>query len=41
MKSVKISELKAKISQYIREVCQGTELIITDRKRPVAKLTAI
>ena len=41
MKSVSISELKAKLSQYIDAVRSGHEVIVTDRGTPVARLSAV
>lgn len=39
MKSVKIGELKNKLSAYLRIVRKGGEIIITDRDTPIAKLS--
>lgn len=36
-----VSQLKAKLSHYIRMVRQGREFIITDHKLPVAKIVPI
>jgi prevent-host-death family protein len=41
MKTVSISELKAKLSQYIDAVRSGHEVIVTDRGTPVARLSAV
>ncbi len=41
MKSVSISELKARLSQYIDAVRSGHEVIVTDRGTPVARLSGI
>jgi prevent-host-death family protein len=38
MKRVKISELKAHLSQYINEVRDGETIIVCDRNRPVVEL---
>ncbi len=38
MKSVKIGELKNKLSGYLREVRRGEEILIQDRDIPVAKI---
>lgn len=38
MKTVKIAELKNHLSTYITHVRQGEEVIVCDRKLPVAKL---
>ncbi len=40
MKRVKISDLKAHLSQYLREVEGGETIVVCDRDRPVAKLSA-
>ena len=39
MTTVGVSRLKAKISEYIRSVKRGEELIITERGRPVARIS--
>jgi prevent-host-death family protein len=41
MTRVSISELKAQLSKYIREVRRGGEVQILDRGEPVAMLVAI
>ena len=41
MTRVSISELKAQLSKYIREVKRGGEVQILDRGEPVAMLVAI
>ena len=41
MKSVKIAELKDKLSEHLRAVEAGEEVIITDRNRPIARLSPI
>lgn len=38
MKSVKIGDLKNKLSGYLREVRQGEEIVVHDRDLPVAKI---
>ncbi len=40
MTTVSISELKANLSHYVREVRRGGEVQILDRGKPVAKLVA-
>ena len=35
---VKVAELKSKLSEYLRSVRQGSEIIIKDRDTPIAKL---
>ena len=39
MKRVKISELKAHLSEYLREVGAGNTIVVCDRDRPVARLS--
>ncbi len=41
MLKVSSSRLKAKLGEYLRAVRDGREVIITDRDRPVARLTQI
>ena len=38
MIKVSISDLKARLSRYLRRVRAGQEVLITDRGRPVARL---
>lgn len=38
MKSVKIAELKAKLSSYIKAASEGEDVIVYDRNLPVAKI---
>lgn len=38
MKSVKIAELKDKLSEHLRAVEAGEEVIVTDRNRPIARI---
>lgn len=38
---VGIRELKAKLSSYIAEAASGATIVVTDRGKPVARLTAI
>lgn len=38
MKTVRIAELKARLSEYLREVRRGHALIVMDRETPVASL---
>jgi len=38
MKSVKIAELKAKLSEHLREVRRGRSVIVVDRETPIARL---
>lgn len=43
MKTVKIAELKDRLSEHIRSVERGTvsEVVVTDRDRPVARIVPI
>ncbi len=41
MKSISISDLKATLSEQVRVVRQGEEILVTDRGIPVAKLVPI
>lgn len=38
MTKVKIAVLKAKLSNYLHRVRQGEQIIVTDRKTPVARI---
>ncbi|HTS78437.1 MAG TPA: type II toxin-antitoxin system prevent-host-death family antitoxin [Bryobacteraceae bacterium] len=40
MREVKISELKARLSHYVRLAESGEEVVVKERNRPVARLTA-
>ena len=39
MKSVKIAELKDHLSEHLRAVERGADVIVTDRDRPIARIT--
>lgn len=41
MRKASISILKAHLSQYLDAVKSGEEVIVTDRGRPVARLTSV
>jgi len=41
MKTAPVSELKARLSEYLNQVKAGMEVLITDRGRPVARLVPI
>lgn len=41
MKSVSVSELKAHLSKYLREVQRGGEVQVMDRGVPVARLSSL
>lgn len=39
MKAVRIAELKARLSEYVRHVRRGDSFTVMDRQTPVARLT--
>jgi len=41
MKTASVSELKARLSEYLNQVKAGMEVLITDRGKPVARLAPI
>ena len=41
MKTAAVSELKARLSEYLTHVKSGIEVLITDRGKPVARLVPI
>jgi prevent-host-death family protein len=41
MKTAAVSELKARLSEFLGQVKAGGEVLITDRGRPVARLVPI
>jgi prevent-host-death family protein len=41
MKTAAVSELKARLSEYLDQVKGGTEILITDRGKPVARLVPL
>jgi prevent-host-death family protein len=41
MKSVKIAELKDRLSEHLRAVERGDEVIVTDRNRPIARIVPL
>ncbi len=41
VKTVGLSELKAHLSKYIGQVKAGSEVIVTERGKPVARLTPL
>ena len=41
MKTATVSKLKASLSEYLRRVRAGEEVLVTERGRPIAKLTPI
>jgi len=38
MKAVKIAELKDSLSEHLRAVERGAEVIVSDRNRPIARI---
>lgn len=38
MKSIKVSELKAHLSRYLRMASRGTHIVVRDRDDPIAQL---
>ena len=41
MRSANIAELRDRLTQYLREVRAGEEIIIRDRQRPIAKIVPL
>ncbi len=41
MKAVKIAELKDHLSEHLRAVERGSEVVVTDRNRPIARIIPI
>ncbi len=41
MKQVKIAELKDRLSEHLRAVEKGAEVVVTDRDRPIARIVPI
>jgi len=41
MKTAAVSELKARLSEYLDQVKGGMEILITDRGKPVARLVPL
>lgn len=41
MRSTNIAELRDRLTQYLREVRAGEEIIIRDRQRPIAKIVPL
>jgi prevent-host-death family protein len=39
MKTASVAKLKASLSEYLRQVKAGEEVLMTERGKPVAKLT--
>jgi prevent-host-death family protein len=38
MKAIKIAELKDRLSEHLRAVERGAEVVVTDRDRPIARI---
>jgi prevent-host-death family protein len=38
MKTINVTELKAHLSQYLREASRGSRIVVHDRNEPVAEL---
>lgn len=41
MRSANIAELRDRLTQYLREVRAGEEIIVRDRNRPIAKIVPL
>jgi prevent-host-death family protein len=41
MKAVKIAELKDSLSEHLRAVERGAEVVVTDRNRPIARIVPL
>jgi prevent-host-death family protein len=41
MKLVKIAELKDRLSHYLRAAERGSEVVVTDRDRPIARILPV
>ena len=41
MESVGVADLKARLSEYLKRVKTGEEVLVTDRGRPVARLVPV
>ncbi len=41
METIAVSKLKASLSEFLKRVQAGNEVIVTDRGKPVAKLVSI
>lgn len=39
MKTVRIADLKARLSEYLRQVRKGHSLTVLDRETPIARIT--
>lgn len=41
MKEVRIAELKARLSEYLRSVRRGERIVVMDRDTPIAEIVSI
>ena len=41
MRSANIADLRNRLTQYLREVRAGEEIIVCDRRRPIAKIVPL
>ncbi|CAN5714219.1 hypothetical protein BH23CHL8_BH23CHL8_01990 [soil metagenome] len=41
MKRVRIAELKDHLSEHLRSVERGAEVVVTDRSRPIARIVPV
>jgi prevent-host-death family protein len=41
LKTVKIAELKDRLSEHLRAVERGAEVVVTDRNRPIARIVPL
>jgi prevent-host-death family protein len=41
MRTANIAELRNRLTQYLREVRAGEEIIVRDRQRPIAKIVPL
>ncbi|MBA3631076.1 MAG: type II toxin-antitoxin system prevent-host-death family antitoxin [Actinobacteria bacterium] len=41
MRRVKIAELKDRLSEHLRAVEKGAEVVVTDRDRPIARIVPL
>jgi len=41
MKQVRIAELKNRLSEHLRAVENGTEVVVMDRNRPIARIVPL
>lgn len=41
METVKIAELRNRLSEFLRAVEKGVEVVVTDRDRPIARIVPV